>query len=226
MLSSVAPVLQYVPMEDMVANFELYPYISRLAYCNLRIQYRMMVRDKISKEILAPSLPHYDDVRSYFRSVQDAWSESEACMRLRAIIESARPQCDKIIGFALGTVTQEFQESWPQRSAFQHALLLFLRDAFCPCQPEKKPIVCFAQDPAYIELDKSLFPDIPVKEVVFELADPAVIIWDTIGDSASDLPRSDPESPRVREKLRANYDRIDFPGEHIYFGDLSVYVRR
>ena len=253
MLNSVAPIVQYVPMEHLIAHSESRPYIPSLAYCNLRIQYQRKMRNKISKEILTPPLPSHDDVGSYFRRVQDVWSESQACMRLKAIIESARPQCNKIIGFALGSISWEFQESWPQRSAFQHALLLSLRHALRPCQPDKDTEVCFAQDPAYTELDKSLLsgcditvandpegflqldhssavvscsPDIPVKEVVSELAFPALLIWDTTKDSSSWMPRSDPDSPRVRKWLHTNYDRVDFPGENIYFGDLSVYTRR
>ena len=237
----------------MIAYSECYPYIPRLAYCNLRIQYQRKMRNKTSKEILTPSLPSHDDVRSYFQCVQDIWSESQACMRMKAIIESARPQCHKIIGFALGSVAWEFRESWPQRSAFQHALLLSLRHALRPCQPDEDMVECLAQDPAYTEVDKSLLsrfdittvddpegflqlddssaviccsPDVPIKEMVSELAFPALIIWDTVKDSTSRIPRSDPDSPRVREMLHTHYDRVDFPGENIYFGDLSVYIRR
>nr|POE64934.1 hypothetical protein CFP56_65892 [Quercus suber] len=210
-------------MEDMVAYSELYPYIPRLAYCNLRIQYQMLVRDTVSKQILAPSLPSFNDVRSYFQSVQDVWSESQACVRLQAMVKAARPQCNEIISFALGSLTQEFQRNWPPRSAFQHALVVSLRDALRSYQPQET-VVCSVQDPAYTDLDESLLsdsninavydpegflrlsdtsavlscsPDIPVKEVVLELANPALMIWDTIRENVfPGMSRSDPDSPR------------------------------
>ena len=249
--------VQYVPFDGMVADEESYPYNGRLAYCNLRIVQQRKVRDRISGEILTPSLPSRDDLRSYFRRVRETWSESEACSRVKAIIESSRPRCSKIVAFALGSLSWELKKGWRPRSAFQHALLLSLRKALQACRPKGGTVQCIVQDPAYTELDRALLhgsgittvddpdgflqlddssamlscsPDIPVKEIVSEIALPALIIWDTVGDmiddSKSRTRTTDPHTPRVREMLRCRYDRVEFPGESDQFGDLSFYIRR
>nr|POF14371.1 hypothetical protein CFP56_78201 [Quercus suber] len=194
------------------------------------------------------------DVESHFICVLDAWRKSQACARLKSIIDgSARRQCNKLVSFALGSVSRGFQESYPQRSAFQHALVLSLRETLCSDGTANAGIPCFAQDPDYTTVDKTLLsnfnvdvvddpegflhldeasavvscsPNVAVREIVSELARPAVIIWDTVQDDRDHIPLTDPVSPRIRGMLRADYDCVDFPGERTYFGQLSIYIRR
>ena len=90
------------------------------------------------------------------------------------------------------------------RSAFEHALVMTLRDALTR---EGQPIsraVCYVQDPVFTEVEKSIFsehgiavvddpqafleidessvvlsraPNVPVKQIVLDIARPAIIIW-------------------------------------------------
>lgn len=195
----------------MVSCSNLYPFIPRLAYCNLRVQYWTRTRIKLSKEIFTRALRPYDDVKVYFDGVRDIWNGSQACIRLKSAVESARPQCNKIVGFALGEICREVHERWVQRSAFQHALILTLRHALRPYHLDKENIVCYTQDPAYSEVDKLLLadygiyavddpegllqvdnssailscsPDVPIREIISEVAYSALMIWDKIKNCA------------------------------------------
>ncbi|GAQ47295.1 similar to An01g00420 [Aspergillus niger] len=107
-------------------------------------------------------------------------------------------------------VYPEFQD----RSAFQHALLLTLRDIFCKMHNvSQDAIPCFAQDPvckkndivaageygikivedpdAFLEVDEStvvvsVAPNIAVRQIVFDIARPAVLISNKVRDQNED----------------------------------------
>ncbi len=96
-----------------------------------------------------------------------------------------------------------------RKSGYQHALLLTLKKIFELKAGNAASIQCFAQDPVYtedqasvlqacgikvlddpegfIETDEStvLFscsPNVPVKQIIADIAQPAVIIWNPVGD--------------------------------------------
>jgi hypothetical protein len=94
-----------------------------------------------------------------------------------------------------------------ERSASQHALILTLRDVLSEKKGNLGGIACYAQDPGYSDTDKSILekygikilsdpegflevddatvvlsfsPNVPVRQVVADLARPAVMIWNRI----------------------------------------------
>jgi hypothetical protein len=117
-----------------------------------------------------------------------------------------------MVAFALGTFSR--RSGFSENSAFQHALVLSLREIL---QERVGTIDCFVQDPAYTGVDKELLgrlafqvvdnpkgflhvddrsivvscsPNQPIRQIVTELARPAVMIWDKVGHLA------DPQYPR------------------------------
>ncbi|KAK4153599.1 hypothetical protein C8A00DRAFT_15200 [Chaetomidium leptoderma] len=111
-------------------------------------------------------------------------------------------------------------------------------------------IKCYAQDPIYTPVDKQVLygagftviddpkaflevdeasvviaiaPDIPVREIVADIARPAIMIWEKF--TVSDTNSADPVSPRVKQMLE-EYIELPFPAEPEYFGDLAIYVRK
>lgn len=138
--------------------------------------------------------------------------------------------------------------------ATQHALLLTLKDIFMDRSgPTKSQIGCYVQDPGYSSIDKSIFkghdistlddpraflavdasacvvscaPDAPIKEIVSDLARPAVLIWNQVYDEDRETFCSDPDSPRLRTMMLEFYDKHQFPGDREVFGDIAIYVRR
>ncbi|KAL2174173.1 uncharacterized protein P884DRAFT_209639 [Thermothelomyces heterothallicus CBS 202.75] len=114
-------------------------------------------------------------------------------------------------------------------------------------------VVCYAQDPVYHPADKAVlsaagvvvlddpraflevdetsvvvspYPDIPVREVVADIARPAVMIWNRVTDELTTSPMTDPVSPRVRDMISQEYLELECPLDDEPFRDMAVYVRK
>lgn len=106
---------------------------------------------------------------------------------------------------------------WVTRSAYQHALILTLRDILSERQDQGTEIACYAQDPFYTDIDKdvieqsgitvlndpqgflevddstvvlSFAADIPVRQIIADIAQPAMMIWDRIEFFEDELTKS------------------------------------
>ncbi|KAK4033147.1 hypothetical protein C8A01DRAFT_40402 [Parachaetomium inaequale] len=155
------------------------------------------------------------------------------------------------------------------RSIHQHALILTLRDIILGRggNAEKAAdLQCFAQDPVYCDVDEqvlkaagitvlrdprgflevddesvvlSFSPDIPVRQIVADIARPAVLVWNHVkseAETAEDYAAldqknagTDPESSRLRDMVRDCYLEpvaLDSKGKFGPFGRASVYIRR
>lgn len=180
------------------------------------------------------------------------------------------PGITKIIAFACSSMSRD-DDNTRHRSASQHALILTLRDMLQASQPGVQ-IKCLAQDPVYTEVDKTVLaelgvavvddpqgflevddqsvvlsfsPNVPVRQIITDLARPVVLAWDTVlteeqtisrwakvheppktWGSAEDLEAClcDPESSRVRAMIREEYVQVEKLGA-TGFGDASVYIR-
>ncbi|CAH0058872.1 unnamed protein product [Clonostachys solani] len=134
----------------------------------------------------------------------------------------------------------------------------------------REPLPVMVQDPAYSEADKKILkeagieviggfgslgfthvdeetivfschPNIPVRQIVADIAKPAAMIWNK-GRASEEKAKykvfgwqgkeglsspyfTDHDSPRTR-KLLQDYDEFDFPNCHSRFGDLAIYVRK
>jgi hypothetical protein len=136
---------------------------------------------------------------------QRMWEENDSCKRLLSAVNSipSSTTVGKIIAFACGSLEYDSVLPFP-RVSFMHALALTLRNAFQ--QNNLENVACYAQDPIYNEIDKlilgefgikvldpdgfvttddlsvvlSFAPEAPIKQIIADLAKPAVIIWDRI----------------------------------------------
>ncbi|KAF3479444.1 uncharacterized protein GIQ15_06420 [Arthroderma uncinatum] len=70
----------------------------------------------------------------------------------------------------------------------------------------------------------SCCPDIPVRQIITDIARPAMIFWDANASEDAHLP--DPASSRVRNLLGNFYDRHTFPADRTHFHDLTMYTRK
>ncbi|KAK3381039.1 hypothetical protein B0H63DRAFT_195760 [Podospora didyma] len=161
----------------------------------------------------------------------------------------------KVVAFALGSMaTKGFVGN--AANNYQHALLLLVQECLAAATAnydDRKP-GCFAQDPAYLAEDKtvlheagitvlqdprgfvevddeavviSIAPDVPVKQIIADIARPAIIIWDRNSLQDYDAPWefADPESSRVKNMLANEYTEVDFP-HHEHLDGLVIYVRK
>lgn len=204
--SSEAPSISYTSVQGLKSRLE-YRHL-HLAYCSLQISHLMTKRHKVTTKepVLSPSMS-LEELNRHFEHNIPAWEASETCKQLKSTLSSADipRNIQKVIGFACGSVAQYDRSRSLPSSAFQHALLLTARDLLR--DNTAKDIACYAQDPANTTIDKSALerigiqaledpcgflevdessvvcsfaPNVPVKQIVTDLARPAVIIWNRV----------------------------------------------
>lgn len=170
----------------------------------------MNLRNKLTKEIVGTAPVYsYEEVKQFFKTKQQAWEASEAYKELRSALLSTKtpPKIYKVVGFACASMIKSLPKQRTDRSAYQHAMLLTLRDVFSKKSEKPEPIICYAQDPSYTKIDESVLKEsgvtvlddpkaflvvddstvvvscaanVPVKEIISDLARPAVMIWDRV----------------------------------------------
>ena len=131
------------------------------------------------------------------------WEASDHFAQLNAVLATVAPPrtVNKVIAFALGSLSWDAQPS--AQTILQHAFLLALGKSLAP--HDGRLLTCYAQDPAYTTEDKevlagegisilydpqgfidvdddtillSIAPNVPVSQIVADIARPAVIVWE------------------------------------------------
>ncbi|KAH8693740.1 hypothetical protein BGW36DRAFT_429773 [Talaromyces proteolyticus] len=221
-------------------------------YTNIRIYHQLLTRDKLTKRITNPVyVTSLEEVRVSLGTTLQMWKASESWKQLKYKFGCLQNlNINKMVAFALGPIQAFAEEKHSNRSSFQHALIISLHELLRDVS-NGSDIKCYAQDPAYtkhdtailetfgvtvlpdpegfLEVDDStivvsISPNVAVKQVVSDIARPAIIIWNRIEEI--DQRCTDPDSPRLRTWILAHYDSFDFPGDWDYFGDLVVYIQR
>lgn len=132
----------------------------------------MTLRDKVTKELVVTCPTESREVIGEFfkGSIRD-WEGSETCKQFR--FANIPHGIRKAIGLACGSISYEIQSLLARRSAFQHALLLTVRDVLLQTEEKTKDkkdeeenatkvenkdeiITCYAQGPTYTSIDKSI----------------------------------------------------------------------
>ncbi|KAJ5636040.1 uncharacterized protein N7484_009353 [Penicillium longicatenatum] len=197
--------------------------------------------------------------RADFEKHQQAWIETEMCRTLTKFLDSsaAHLEINKIVAVSLGCLSyqRDQDQDRPGRQSYQHALVLTLRDWLRKKNGMTK-VPCYVQDPEYVDVDRALLAEheveviedpmawlemddfsivvsiasnVPTKEIITDVARPAVVIWNKVGDNDYDKKGegslTDPCSARVRA-LMEGYDCFDWGASDEYFGDVWMYVRR
>lgn len=89
-------------------------------------------------------------------------------------------EVSKVVRIACGPISSGDKDSSARRSPFQHALTLTILDILGKKFEKRGQIKCFAQDPAYTDLDKLVLGD---PEAFLKVEDSTVVI-----SCAADLP--------------------------------------
>lgn len=209
----------------------------KLAYCPLRITYRIYLRETNSKVAIPLDdlqkrkrtegwPPTEESLRKEFDACLANWDEAnDLSQRLEfALQEVELPTVTKIVAFACATISNAERDV----ARCQHVLLLALKRILEARRRQQRslgeptstkfdatpPIQCFAQDPAYIDVDRivlaehgvtvlddprgflqvddqsavlSFAPNICVRQIVADLARPAVLIWNTVRNEDDSL---------------------------------------
>ncbi|KJK81980.1 hypothetical protein H634G_03244 [Metarhizium anisopliae BRIP 53293] len=183
--------------------------------------------------------------------------------RIRPHLSTLPMTIDKIIGFGLGVLTMEAgcndDDGWVKRCSEQHALMLTLAKMLQ--EHTGNSVKCFAQDPAYSNTCKDILgkrdveivhgdtgfllvdensimlsfsPTVPVRQVIADLARPAMMVCNMISRSTTREWRrrggvnispftTDPVSPRV---MAMKEEYIELPINTVKsLGNSAVYIR-
>lgn len=204
----------------------------KFKYCPLRISYQRHLRDTQSgvtvplhdlqkQKRTKGGPPTEEKVRRDFEACLTDWEEAgEMCRRLGSALDKVGdellPAVKKIVAFACATITDE-ERPGPR---FQHVLMLALKRILEARQQQQARldtphlIPCFAQDPVYTDVDKTILaehgvailddprgflevddqsavlsfaPNICVRQIVADIARPALLIWNTVLDEDESL---------------------------------------
>lgn len=185
-------------------------YIDDLAYCPLQVSYHYQLRWTNTKKPWPEQVRRIeplDTIQRAFSGGLKAWEDSGECKKLTdaMMINTFPDNVTKIIAFACGSMPG-FRSH--EESITQHALLLTIKDIVQKKQPTSdREIKCYAQDPAYTEVDRAVLeeagiqiledphgflevddssvvisfgPNVPVRQIVADIARPAIMIWDKV----------------------------------------------
>ncbi|KAK3986382.1 hypothetical protein QBC44DRAFT_311374 [Cladorrhinum sp. PSN332] len=188
---------------------------------------------------------------------------------LRSVLESygrsnRLPTVKKVVAFACGSISRRDRHG--AVALRQHALILFVRDYFA--ERQKSEVQCFSQEPGYwgadfemlqdaavgikvledpwgfIEVDDetvvlSFAPNVPVRQIVADLARPALMFWnrgwhaaahDTQGldPSLSIVPSNstDPMAPRLGNLLKGYWEHPLTDDDDHTFLESAMYIRK
>lgn len=182
-------------------------YSPALAFCPLRICYHLPAVDEVEAPI-EKAITSFQELQAIFEAGAREWEQSDDCRRLRNALEripsSTLNGISRIVAFACSTMAYNGSPC-QNPSIAQHGMVLTIRDFLQ--RKSGSRIRCFAQDPAYTEIDKavlqytgitvlddpraflevdeasfivSIGPDVPIRQVVLDIARPAAMIWDKV----------------------------------------------
>ncbi|CAG8909103.1 unnamed protein product [Penicillium egyptiacum] len=142
------------------------------------------------------------------------------------------------------------EDGW--RSGSQHALLVTIVE-WLKERDDKQKVLCYSQDPAYTEVDEkilkeagieviedprgwlevdehsivvSISPNVPAKEIITDIARPAVVIWYRVEfHDGLDTGLTDPDSSRSRAMMEG-YELHEFGPDKEMFSDIVLYIRK
>lgn len=154
------------------------------------------------------SIRPVSETRAVLQQEKAKWDASAACRELIATLQGMAdanrlPHVDKVVAFACyrPSVVER-----AERVATEHALVLSIRDFFTRHSPTTT-VRCYTQDPIYEDIDRevleelgmivldhprgflevdestavfSLAPGIAIRQIVADIARPALMIWDRV----------------------------------------------
>jgi hypothetical protein len=206
----------YLSIQNMLS--QTFGFIPRLAYCSVWIFHYLQKRDRITKELINVNpVKSREEIMQFFTAIRLRWEASGERKQLEELISAGDlPQVNKIVAFACGRMSFYAQEPWALRSAYQHVLILTIRDILCKRQGNASKIECFAQVPIYNDVDRKVLEhsgiqvhddpqgfletdestvvlsfgaNIPVRQIALDIARPAMMIWDRIESVGNELER-------------------------------------
>lgn len=177
------------------------------AYFPLQIDHEMLLRDTYTNEAILPSTKDRREVNDQLKANLKSWKASPAHRQLESILSASATKhaITKVIGIGCGSMASDDLPGWGNGPYEQHALIRSVRD--WAADKQSQDVACYAQDPVYTGVDKAVleesgiqviddprawlevddssvvfssYPDIAVREMIADLARPAVLICNRV----------------------------------------------
>ncbi|KAL4887622.1 hypothetical protein BJY04DRAFT_212651 [Aspergillus karnatakaensis] len=243
------PRIRYRSYDSMIDDMQR-GYGLSWSYCTITIVHPMERCD------LPLEVGDLDAGRQFFNAALQDWEASDTWKEIKGTLLSLalRHEIGNIIGMASGTFTASSRSGGSSRSAVQNAFLVTLKKLLQDSHLGTGHVDCYAQDPAYSQRDQTILaesdiqvvedpdgflhvddtslvfscaPNICVKEVITDIARPTILIWCAVSDEPPTLSITDPDSPRVQEMIRTEYDRLPWPEDDGgNFTAMAIYVKK
>ncbi|KAJ5492144.1 Aldolase-type TIM barrel [Penicillium expansum] len=191
--------------------------------------YQVILDNGARKTIPDGEIRDTETTEKYFREMIQVWEARKSCKKLKSVLssEASGHKINKIFGTACGSLAMAETDG----IAYQHAFLL-TDPGNTSVDKEVLPkfdMTVVDDGDAFINVDEqsvwlSIGPDIPVKEVIADIARPAVVIWTLVG-SQRNVGTADPDTPRVKDMMGMEYDGYEL-GEPGHFADAWIYIRK
>lgn len=181
-------------------------------YCSAIVAYGVQWDEIVAEKGPAQKDEPVGDMQMEFEAGVLEWNHSPASRKLRTMLEQASfPHVNKIITFANGSFSSSGSSQHLTRSIGQHALTMTVRDILRD-KNKSGEILCYAQDPEYTTADKAVLesngitvledprafldvdestvvlsfaPNVPVRQIITDIARPAAVIWDRVIDKSA-----------------------------------------
>lgn len=173
------------------------------AYCPIGIAHLMVRKDQ---EAEAVSHVDVEAGLESFKGILEEWEGGDTWRGIKSTLLTLDLRCKipKVIGMACGRFTATKGYKGCKRSAVQHALLVLLKRALQESNLGTEEVTCYAQDPVYSPTDQAVMkesgikvvddpegflqmddsslvfccsPNICVKQIMADMARPAIVIW-------------------------------------------------
>ncbi|KAF9895303.1 hypothetical protein FE257_000207 [Aspergillus nanangensis] len=175
--------------------------------------------------------------QGFLNTIRQHWKLTPIWTWIESTLTSLNLEVDirKVIGMGCGELTDrvDLRQKW--RGAARHALLLQLAEYLQRSAPENARVACYENPGGFLQMDGTSLvfssdADICVKQIIADIARPAILILNTVRDiTQGHAPPnlSDPDSPRVLQMIHMEYDQLPFPYDRFHnFPDMSMYVRK
>lgn len=172
--------------------------------------YQVILDNGARKTIPDGEIRDTETTEKYFREMIQVWEARKSCKKLKSVLssEASGHKINKIFGTACGSLAMAETDGIAYQHAFLLTVREWLKRRDADTQTPDIKIPCFIQDPGNTSVDKevlpkfdmtvvddgdafinvdeqsvwlSIGPDIPVKEVIADIARPAVVIWTLVG---------------------------------------------
>ena len=213
MANSTKPQLQYQTVTELLSVDSHNWFTACRAYLTVELAHSTEMRTKNNELVYPFPASDYTTVKLRFEQAKQSLESLVAQLKSALAMVAIPPGINKIVALSCSSMTW-VDESTTTAGIAQHVLVLKVRDFLTTVYGPAAPgIKCYAQDPiytavdeqvlgsegfivvddprAFLEVDESsvvicLSPDIPVYQIIADIARPAILLWDRVTDERAD----------------------------------------